>query len=140
MFGWKNRQTHVLRPGVMGAGVYLAYIYAPALSPLKILQLVTITTGAVAAHATEIAPVVLTDRGAAGAGSTVVATNTNDSDVTTAAATRTKSGAYAAKTPFVNNFEDNPYELAAGNVLEVSFDPATADPEMTINIVTAEGD
>lgn len=71
------------------------------------------TLAAQAAHATIVVDVVFTDRGTAGAGSTVLATLTNDSDL--ANSTTRRSAAWVRYDALEINTEDRPVSAAATN-------------------------
>jgi len=105
-----------------------------------VLSSITVTTSTgIAADKTNIATVTATNLGSAGAGTTVVATRTTDSDVT-------GSGAIVAKVPWtlINSATAANLEIEAGDVLEIAFTEggtaASGDmTNVTLNINTIPG-
>lgn len=102
----------------------VAHLYFPEAA--IITQIAATNLSAIAAHATTVATVTVTDLGVAGAGSTVVGVITNDSDL--ADSTTRTSQAYAAKIASVLDLGTDStagYEVAAGSVVAVSVANAT---------------
>lgn len=116
------------------AGTVSHEFYFPRAARIK--RYFAVPQAAQAAHATIVDTVTFTDKGVSGAGSTVLATLTNDSDL--ADSTTRESGAWAAAVVKQVNTEDRPTggtaatneadAIAAGSVIEVAVTGAGSTP------------
>lgn len=108
-----NIQTAVLTYGtVANAAEPLGYFVAPEALVIRSIEL--INTVAIAAHATTIVTVTATDRGTDATGTTEVASQTSDSDVS-------GYSAISAKVPWdvTVSTTTSALEVASGSVIEV---------------------
>jgi len=107
-------QSVVVHMGAVDAsGTPLAFWRAPIKCVINSIHLVT--SSAVAAHATDIHTSTVTNLGSAGSGSTTVATQTTDSDVS-------GSAAITAKVPWPLTLSETAaaLEVAEGDVLQIA--------------------